>query len=105
LHSLRSTSRGLIIPGSVLLGLGFVFTTVDIALAVEGLDWDDEPVRWMTAMSVLLGGVGLTLLSAGLALRKKRQDLYYGRVSAMPRINVGMFPHGQGAFLSATWSF
>ena len=105
LHSMRTTSRGLIIAGSVLVPVGAVFATVDIALAMEGARWRDESMRWLTAMSVLVGGVGLALLGSGLGIRKKMKDLYAGKVSAIPRVNVGMAPEGKGVYASATWVF
>lgn len=106
LASLRSTSRGLTIAGSILLPIGAVFGTVDIALALEGLDWDDEPVRWLTSMSILIGGVGLALLASGLGIKSKMRKLYLGEeTSLIPRINVGLAPEGKGAIAAATWVF
>jgi hypothetical protein len=105
LQSARTLVKGLIVPASVLIGVGAVFGTVDIALALdEHMDWSDESVRVLFAMSTLLGGAGLALLAGALGVRAKTRRLYYGEVSALPRFSVGLVPGG-GGLVSATFSF
>ncbi len=106
IQTLRSASKGLILPGSIMMGLGLLFGTADVALVIDSdIDWHDEAVRIYFTMSMVFGAAGLALLSAGLGLRAKARKLYRGELSALPVFGIGMAPSGHGTFVSATWTF